>query len=157
MPELIDSAAPGAVLRNDVHHLVRPLPAFHQGRIALLGDAAHAMTPNLGQGGCQALEDAVVLAHLAAPDAGDEAVARALAAYTAQRLPRTTGVVRRSWSIGRLTTWSSPPAVALRDALFATVNRVGPRLALRSLDGIADWRPPAGPYAADGTGQALQA
>lgn len=154
LPELIASAAPGAVLRNDVHHLAQPLPAFHHGRIALLGDAAHAMTPNLGQGGCQALEDAVVLAHLAAPDTRDGAVEHALAAYTAQRLPRTTGVVRRSRSIGRLTTWSSRPAVALRDALFATVNRVGPRLVLRSLDGIADWRPPAAPYAADGTGRA---
>lgn len=157
VPGLIDSAAPGTVLRNDVHHLARPLPAFHQGRVALLGDAAHAMTPNLGQGGCQALEDAVVLAHLAAPEAGEQAVARALAAYTAQRLPRTTRVVRRSWSVGRLTTWSSRPAVALRGALFAGVDLVGPRLALRSLDGIADWRPPTGPYAADGTGQARQA
>ncbi|MGW3245798.1 FAD-dependent monooxygenase [Streptomyces sp. NPDC001070] len=154
VPELIASAAPGAVLRNDVHHLARPLPAFHHGRIALLGDAAHAMTPNLGQGGCQALEDAVVLAHLAAPDARGDAVDRALAGYTAQRLPRTAVVLRRSRGIGRLTTWSARPAVAVRDALFATANRVGPRLALRSLDGIADWRPPTSPYAADGTGQA---
>ncbi|MFF3561281.1 FAD-dependent monooxygenase [Streptomyces sp. NPDC002574] len=154
VPEVIAAAAPGTVLRNDVHHLAVPLPAFHRGRIALLGDAAHAMTPNLGQGGCQAIEDAVVLAHLAGP--GDDTAA-ALAAYSAQRLPRTTDVMRRSRSVGRLTTWSSRPAVALRDTLFATVNRFGPRLALHSLDGIADWRPPQAPYAASGDDRAPQA
>ncbi|MGW5640356.1 FAD-dependent oxidoreductase, partial [Streptomyces sp. NPDC003832] len=52
------------VLHNDLHDLAAPLPALHHGRIAWLGDAAHAMAPNLGQGGCQAIEDAVVLAHL---------------------------------------------------------------------------------------------
>ncbi|MFH8570193.1 FAD-dependent monooxygenase [Streptomyces sp. NPDC017993] len=40
-----------------------PPPAFHRGRVALLGDAVHPMTPNLGQGGRQAIEDAVVPAH----------------------------------------------------------------------------------------------
>ena len=38
---------------------------MHRGRVALVGDAAHPMTPNLGQGACQAIEDAMVLAHLA--------------------------------------------------------------------------------------------
>ena len=46
--------------------LAAPLPSFHRGRAALLGDAAHPMTPNLGQGACQALEDAAVIARLAA-------------------------------------------------------------------------------------------
>ncbi len=54
---------PAALLRNDVHDLPEPLPALHRGKIVLLGDAAHPMTPNLGQGACQAIEDAVVLAH----------------------------------------------------------------------------------------------
>ena len=53
--------------RRDVHvvetaQLVHPLPRLAVGRVALLGDAAHAMTPDLGQGACQAFEDAVVLA-----------------------------------------------------------------------------------------------
>ena len=38
-----------------------PLPRFVQGRVALLGDSAHATTPDLGQGACQALEDSVVI------------------------------------------------------------------------------------------------
>jgi 2-polyprenyl-6-methoxyphenol hydroxylase-like FAD-dependent oxidoreductase len=72
-----------------------PLPSFHRGRAVLLGDAAHPMTPNLGQGACQALEDAAVLARLATGTAPD-AVADMLGRYTVARLPRTTDVVR--WS-----------------------------------------------------------
>src|ERR1700720_3570214 len=50
-----------AILRNDIYDR-EPLPLWSENRITLLGDAAHPMTPNLGQGGCQAIEDAVVLA-----------------------------------------------------------------------------------------------
>ncbi|MHB6905766.1 FAD-dependent monooxygenase [Streptomyces sp. DB-54] len=142
VPELLAAVHPAAVLRNDVHAAAAPPPAFHRGRVALLGDAVHPMTPNLGQGGCQAIEDAVVLAHAAAPDT---ALAAALTAYTRQRLPRTMDVVRRSGRIGRLTTWRSRPACALRGALVAATARLAPDLALRGLDGIADWRPPVAP------------
>ncbi|MFD0359060.1 FAD-dependent monooxygenase, partial [Streptomyces sp. NPDC127110] len=67
VPALLDRVsrlAPADVLQNDLYDLVAPLPRLHHGRTAWLGDAAHAMAPNLGQGGCQAIEDAVVLAHL---------------------------------------------------------------------------------------------
>ncbi|AJT68890.1 hypothetical protein T261_7292 [Streptomyces lydicus] len=142
VPALLAAADPAAVLRNDVHTAAAPPPAFHHGRVALLGDAVHPMTPSLGQGGCQAIEDAVVLAHEAAPD-GD--LGAALAAYTRQRLPRTMEVVRRAERIGRLTTWRARPACGLRAALLAATARLAPDLALRGLDGIADWRPPAAP------------
>ncbi|WP_238431525.1 FAD-dependent oxidoreductase [Streptomyces cavernae] len=63
IPAVLAAARPEDVLRHDVHHIAEPLPAFHRGRVALLGDAAHAMPPTLGQGGNQAIEDGVVLAH----------------------------------------------------------------------------------------------
>ena len=63
-------------------------------------------------------------------------------AYTAQRLPRTTLVARRSRHVAALTRWASPPAVALRTALFVLTGRLGPGLVLRGFDGIADWTPP---------------
>jgi 2-polyprenyl-6-methoxyphenol hydroxylase-like FAD-dependent oxidoreductase len=141
VPRIINAADPATILRHDVYALTTLPPAFHHGRVALLGDAAHAMTPNLGQGGCQAIEDAIVLAHhLRAATAAD--VPAALAVYTAERLPRTAEVVRRSRQISRLTMWSAPPAVAFRTAAFTLLDRLAPHLALRSLDGVADWRPP---------------
>ncbi|WP_030811897.1 FAD-dependent monooxygenase [Streptomyces sp. NRRL S-337] len=149
VPALLDAVGPAEVLRNDVYSAAAPPPAFHHGRVALLGDAVHPMTPNLGQGGCQAVEDAVVLAHEAGPDAD---LGAALAAYTRQRLPRTMEVVRRAERVGRLTTWRSRPACALRAGLMAATARLTPDLTLRALDGIADWRPPTGTYAAGARG-----
>lgn len=146
IPELIAATEPGRLLRHDVHHMIDPLPSFHRGRAVLIGDAAHAMAPTLAQGGNQAIEDAVVLAHHVAPG-GD--LGEGLAAYSAARLPRTTALVRKSAQVARLMSWSSTPAVALRDSLMATVNRLGPGLVLRALDGIADWEPPQRTYAAE--------
>ena len=62
IPGLIGAISPDRVLHDDVYWIADPLPAYHRGRVAILGDAAHAMTPHLGQGACQAIEDAVVLA-----------------------------------------------------------------------------------------------
>jgi 2-polyprenyl-6-methoxyphenol hydroxylase-like FAD-dependent oxidoreductase len=145
IPGIIAAAEPGQVLRNDVHHLIDPLPSFHRGRTVLIGDAAHAMAPTLGQGGNQAIEDGIVLAHYAAPG-GD--LGAGLAAYTAQRLPRTMGIVRKAAKIARLMSLTSTPAVAVRNTLISVVSRLGPGLVLRTFDGIADWRPPQRTYAA---------
>lgn len=125
--------------------MTRPLPAFHRGRTVLVGDSAHAMAPTLGQGGNQAIEDGIVLAHHVAPG-GD--LGAGLAGYTADRLPRTTAVVRKAAQITRLVRLSSAPAVAVRDFMMSTVSRLGPGLVLRTFDGIADWRPPQHTYAA---------
>ena len=142
IPRLLRAADPEQVLRHDVEELARPLPAFHRGRVALLGDAAHPMTPNLGQGGCQALEDAAVLARLAA-GADPAAVPQILASYTRIRRPRAIDVVRRSRRAGAMATWTAPPAVAARDALALAVGRLMPGAALRALAPVLDWRPPA--------------
>lgn len=141
VPAILDAAGPEDILRNDVHQAAVPLPAFHRGRVAVLGDAAHAMSPTLGQGGNQTIEDAVVLVHHAAPGA---VVPQALAAYTRDRRPRTSEVVRRAARVARLITLTSAPACALRNATMTAAGRIGPHLALRALDGIADWNPPAG-------------
>jgi 2-polyprenyl-6-methoxyphenol hydroxylase-like FAD-dependent oxidoreductase len=143
IPALLASVPPGQVLRLDVAELAAPLPAFHRGRVALLGDAAHPMTPNLGQGACQALEDAAVLTRLVAGRAAD-AVPAALAAYTAARLPRTTDITRWSRRAATMTTWTSPPAIAFRDNLTWLLGKLAPTAPLRSLARIYDWQPGTG-------------
>ncbi|MEV7614258.1 FAD-dependent monooxygenase [Streptomyces sp. NPDC089799] len=133
LPALLDRIDPAALLQHDLYDLAAPLPRYHHGRIAWLGDAAHAMTPNLGQGGCQAIEDAVVLAHLldAAPD--PQAVPAALARYTAARHPRTNAILVRSRRAGTVAGLTHPLAVALRDAALRATPA---RAAHRALDGL---------------------
>ena len=142
IPALLAIARPQDVLRHDVAELAAPLPSFHRGRAALLGDAAHPMTPNLGQGACQALEDAAVISRLAAGTEPD-AVTTMLARYTADRLPRTNDVVRWSRRAATMTTWASPPAVAFRNTVARLTGKLAPGAALRSLAPIYGWQPPA--------------
>jgi 2-polyprenyl-6-methoxyphenol hydroxylase-like FAD-dependent oxidoreductase len=142
IPRLLAGARSQDVLHHDVAELATPLPSFARGRVALLGDAAHPMTPNLGQGACQALEDAAVLSRMAAKSE-PAAVAEMLSRYSAARLPRTSDVVRWSRRAGTMATWSSPPAVALRNTVLGLAGRLAPNAALRSLDPIYSWQPPA--------------
>jgi 2-polyprenyl-6-methoxyphenol hydroxylase-like FAD-dependent oxidoreductase len=122
----------------------RPLPAFHSGRVALLGDAAHPMTPNLGQGACQALEDAATLTRLTARTSPGE-IQAALDGYTAARLPRATAITRWSARAATMTTQTSPAAIALRDSLTWILGKLAPHAALRSLARIYGWQPPPAP------------
>ena len=142
IPRLLAAAGPRDVLRHDIAELAAPLPSFHGGRVALLGDAAHPMAPNLGQGACQALEDAAVLSRLAArPD--PDTVAGMLDRYTAARLARTTDVVRWSRRVAAMSTWSSPAAVAFRDTATWLAGRLAASAELRALTPIYGWQPPA--------------
>jgi 2-polyprenyl-6-methoxyphenol hydroxylase-like FAD-dependent oxidoreductase len=108
---LIEAADDAAILRNDIYDLA-PLPKWTENRVALLGDAAHATTPNLGQGACQALEDAVVLGQCLTSHAD---IAHALGNYESQRMTRANRVVALSRQIGAVGQWESPLACWLRD------------------------------------------
>ncbi len=98
VPHIIEATRDSAILRNDIIDR-RPTNRWGIGRVTLLGDAAHAMTPNMAQGACQAMEDAAVLANrLSALDD----VADAFRDYEARRIPRTAQVVEQSWAIGAI-------------------------------------------------------
>jgi 2-polyprenyl-6-methoxyphenol hydroxylase-like FAD-dependent oxidoreductase len=112
--DLIAAAAAGQLIRTDMYDLP-PIPTWHQGRVALLGDAAHATTPNLGQGGAQAIEDAWVLAESLMRYAEPE---QAFAAYQRVRQAKTTMIVNRSWQLGKLAHLKNPLGRALRNALM---------------------------------------
>ena len=130
VPEILEGTPEEAILHNDI--VDRPPLRWHgRGRVALLGDAAHATTPNLGQGGCQALEDAVTLAHCIQTIRPVEA---ALREYERLRIPRTLGVVRESWRSGRVLQAEQPMVVAFRNWFIGTAaaGRLGSRM-LREL------------------------
>ncbi|MFF8369437.1 FAD-dependent monooxygenase [Streptomyces lydicus] len=137
IPALLAATRPEDVLHHDITELATPLPTYAVGRVALLGDAAHAMTPNLGQGACQALEDAATLA--AALRTGPT-VEAALTRYDAERRPRSQAVARAARRAGRMgQQLTHPVAVALRN----TALRLAPSgVAVRTLLRHADWTPP---------------
>jgi 2-polyprenyl-6-methoxyphenol hydroxylase-like FAD-dependent oxidoreductase len=90
----------------------KPVKRWGSGPATLLGDAAHPILPNLGQGTSQALEDAVVLARTLN---GQSDTVAALRAYEDRRAPRTAGLVKFSRNLGRLGRLKARPAVAFRE------------------------------------------
>jgi 2-polyprenyl-6-methoxyphenol hydroxylase-like FAD-dependent oxidoreductase len=107
---------PEQLLHHDLEEVVhRP---WHRGRVVLVGDAAHGMTPNMGQGAAMALEDVAVLAEqLAAPGALGDGLDAALAAWAARREPRVRWVQDQSRRVGRVAQWQGRLACTLRDGL----------------------------------------
>lgn len=83
------------------------------GPVALLGDAAHPMTPDLGQGACQAIEDGVIVAECLARRPSQPV--EALAEYQCHRLPRVRSLVRESRRIGALAVTHSTVLSVIRD------------------------------------------
>ncbi|HEX8656970.1 MAG TPA: FAD-dependent monooxygenase [Hymenobacter sp.] len=106
------------LLWNDIFDL-KPLAHFAFGRVLLLGDAAHATTPNLGQGAGQAVEDALALATCLRQFPADAAAA--FAAFEARRRTRTTKIVQQSRQLGRVAQLESPWLTAVRDAVLRRV------------------------------------
>ncbi len=98
MPTLLATTDPDQVLRNDLYDRA-PARCWARGPVVIAGDAAHPMRPHLGQGGCQGLEDAAVLAGLAArePD-----LPSAFSRFVAMRRRRAMAIVREARLIGRL-------------------------------------------------------
>ncbi|MDX3109663.1 FAD-dependent monooxygenase [Nonomuraea angiospora] len=133
-----EATPPEQVRHLDIHDLP-DLPAYTSDRIALLGDAAHAMSPDRGQGAGQSLEDAVVLAAALADNAS---VPAALDAYDAQRRPRTQATARNARQAGLQVINAGPITHALTVlALRLTPSTLWARLAPRTLGSLWGWTP----------------
>lgn len=103
-----------ALIWNDIIDL-KPIPEYAFGPILLLGDAAHATTPNMGQGACQAIEDAAVLYdELLKRNEPDRAFLR----FEKRRLSRTHFITNQSARIGKIAQATHPLMIGIRNALF---------------------------------------
>jgi 2-polyprenyl-6-methoxyphenol hydroxylase-like FAD-dependent oxidoreductase len=117
VPQVLAAAGIHPLLRNDILDL-DPLRQFAFGRVVLTGDAAHATTPNLGQGACQAIEDALVLANCLEKYPDGEAAFRV---FEQKRLARTGEIIRTSRQIGQLAQLENKFLATLRNAAMRWV------------------------------------
>ena len=121
IPELLRSSDPSAVLRHDIHDR-RALRTWSNGPVIAIGDAAHPMRPHLGQGGCQSIEDGVLLASMLR---GRAELAPIFTEFSMRRRRRLAPIIRQSAVVGRVIQGQSAPAALLR--------RLGSRLPTRLL------------------------
>ncbi|PCJ98357.1 MAG: monooxygenase [Flavobacteriaceae bacterium] len=100
-----------------------PINNWHKENVCLIGDAAHATTPNMGQGACQAIEDAYVLSEcLSKYDLN-----KAFKEFQKLRLPKAHQVVKASWIIGKMAHLSNPILIGIRNQIIrltpSSINR----------------------------------
>lgn len=108
---LLDSTPADIILQNDICDIA-PFASWTNGRVTLLGDAAHPTTPNMGQGACMAMESAYVLARALGEEPDYKS---ALKRYENERHERTAWITNTSWSIGRGGQVENPLLIGLRN------------------------------------------
>ena len=130
--ELIESTPPSTIIKNGAFD--RPSTKnWGRGRMTLLGDAIHPTTPNLGQGGCLAIEDAFVLARCFEKYG---AVEEALRIYEHRRQKRTAAITKYSRYYGTIAQWENIWARALRRTCIALAPEA---LAVRVMQIVVDY------------------
>ena len=125
--KIMESTPEENIIRSDIFDF-QPMLRWWSGRVALIGDAAHATTPNLGQGGCQAVEDAYVIAKCLKES---PTVEKAFDQYQTIRYRKAVDVVNMSWRFGRMTNLGSPFLRSMRNGLMRMIPEV---VAVRQLD-----------------------
>ena len=114
VPAILDAARDVVLLHHDIEEMESPV--WGQGRTVLIGDAAHAMTPNLGQGAAMAIEDAAVLPEVMASNAPAKALRKI-------RHNRVAKVLQDSRRLGQMAHMENPVACWLRDTLARYLPR----------------------------------
>lgn len=111
---LIREVQPDSFLHHDIYD-IKPLSTFVYERIVLLGDAAHATSPNMGQGAGQAIEDAYCLANSIMQA---NTMEQALNTYNKKRVGKTRKVIRLSKQIGKAAQWDNPFLIHFRNTVL---------------------------------------
>jgi 2-polyprenyl-6-methoxyphenol hydroxylase-like FAD-dependent oxidoreductase len=139
--DLLAATPADRLIRNDVYHLPQGPPAYVTGRVVLIGDAAHACLPTVGQGAAMALEDAVCTGRLIGRPVRDGgALAPALAAFDQARRPRGRQIVRAAMTIARFGADLGPGW--RQRARNATLRLLPAGLLVRGGASITRWTPP---------------
>jgi 2-polyprenyl-6-methoxyphenol hydroxylase-like FAD-dependent oxidoreductase len=127
VPAIVEATTQGDIGRSDVYDRP-PIKQWGEGRVTLLGDAAHPMTNAAGQGANQTIEDSVVLGSRLgrAPD-----IEAGLREYERERIGRSAKIVALAWRLTALSRWSNPVAVRLRDPLITVMMGTGGKRAQR--------------------------
>ncbi|MFC5872683.1 2-polyprenyl-6-methoxyphenol hydroxylase [Chryseobacterium arachidis] len=113
--EIIDSTLQENIFLNDIIDL-SPIPKWHTKNLCLIGDAAHATTPNLGQGACQAIEDAYIIGKLLENDRNFNHI---FEKFQQIRRKKVDHVVKTSWKIGQISQWGK--GNSLRNFMFRLI------------------------------------
>ncbi len=127
---VIDATSEEAIFRTDVFDRP-PDERWGQGRVTLLGDAAHPMTFAVGQGAAQALEDALAIGRVLGEDGAD--VETALRAYERPRIARAAHFQSMAWRLARAGALEARPAQALRNAAFTLTGPIGWRMQVKDM------------------------
>ncbi len=98
--ELISATSETGILRNDINDL-KTLKYWYRGNVCLIGDAGHATTPNMGQGGAQAIEDAYYLSNLIKSNLNENI----FKLFQQKRQSKVNTIVRQSWATGKIAHW----------------------------------------------------
>jgi 2-polyprenyl-6-methoxyphenol hydroxylase-like FAD-dependent oxidoreductase len=131
VPQLLDATPDDQIWRDAIDDLW-PVRRWVRGRVALLGDAAHPMAPDLGQGACQAILDAWSISTELVADLDDPG--RAFARYQRTRRPRAAGVALAARALTYGGGFRGGPLAPLREA---TLGHLPPTLMLRGLQAMA--------------------
>lgn len=131
--EVLHATDESRLFRADLYDLPT-LPNWWRGRVALLGDAAHATTPNLGQGACQAIEDAWAVAGCLA---GSTLPDMAFGQFQRVRKPKADRVVSISRLIGRLANRTG----LVRQLIYALMRHTPTTISQRQFDTILSTKP----------------
>ena len=103
-------------MRNDINDL-KPLKKWYKNNICLIGDAGHATTPNMGQGGAQAIEDAYYLSHLLEKSPRENV----FQLFQQKRQAKVDSIVKQSWTTGKMAHWKYGKGI--RNALLKRVPK----------------------------------
>lgn len=132
IPEILAATPAEDIIRTDLLDFA-PISRWHAGNIVLVGDAAHAMTPNLGQGGAQAIEDGYALAEQLG---GGLSIGAALDQYERVRMTKARWIVNTARRFGQVAHWEHSVACWVRDTMLACTPASANRGPLDRLYGL---------------------